>query len=150
MSGQSDTDPQGLTFTPTLAQNEFQMSGVCEAMNAVNCAVVPDPSERTIGRMGRFGRCNDGLSAAIAGSFQFLIPPVKIFAMVVGDTRRLVTSLPLISRWYMNDVPPATSGMYAYGRCRASATSLVVTVPVASRYAEVNGISDAAKSIWFW
>jgi hypothetical protein len=28
-----------------------------------------------------------------------------------------------MSRWYMNDVPPATSGMYAYGRCAASATS---------------------------
>ncbi len=50
----------------------------------------------------------------------------------------------------MNDVPPATSGMYAYGRWRASATSLVVTVPDTSRYAPVNGISDAAKSTWSW
>ena len=33
----------------------------------------------------------------------------------------------------MNDVPPATSGMYAYGRCAANATSLVITDPVASR-----------------
>ena len=61
-----------------------------------------------------------------------------------------MTSWPLMFRWYMNDVPPATSGMYAYGRCAASATSLVMTEPVASRYAGVNGISDAAKSIWFW
>ena len=119
-------------------------------MNAVNCAVVPEPSERTIGRIGRFGSWSCGLSAAIAGSFQFVMTPVKILAIVVGESRRFVTRWPLMSRWYMNDVPPATSGMYAYGRCAASATSLVMTEPVASRYAGVNGISDAAKSIWFW
>ena len=82
-------------------------------MNAVNCAVVPDPSDRTTGRIGRSGRCSCGLSAARAGSFQFVITPVKTFVRFVGDNCRFVTRVPAMSRWYMNDVPPATSGMYA-------------------------------------
>jgi hypothetical protein len=80
MSGHSDTDGHGLTLSPTFLQNAFQMSGVWLAMNAVNCAVVPEPSERTTGRIGRFGRWSCGLSAAMLGSFQFLITPVKILA----------------------------------------------------------------------
>ena len=117
MSGHNDTGGHGLAVTPTRAQNAFQMSAVWLAMNAVNCAVVPEPSERTMGRIGRFGSCSCLLSATMLGSFQFLMPPVKILAIVVGVSRRLVTCCPLMSRWYMNDVPPATSGMYAYGRC---------------------------------
>src|SRR5690242_13770807 len=113
MSGHSDTEGHGLRFNPTFAQNAFHMSGVSAAMYALNCAVVPEPSERTIGRMGRLGSCNDRFSAAIAGSFQFVMPPVKIFATSVAVRRKFVTSWPLIVRWYMNDVPPATSGMYA-------------------------------------
>ena len=44
----------------------------------------------------------------------------------------------------MNDVPPATIGRYTYGRCAASATSLLVS-PSAVRYAGWNGISDIAN-----
>ena len=47
----------------------------------------------------------------------------------------------------MKDVPPATIGRYAYGRWAASLISSVTTVPVASRYPLVNGISDTAKSV---
>src|SRR5712692_3772334 len=108
MSGQSDTEGQGFWWKPTCAQNWFHSADVWLAMNAVNCAVVPDPSDRTTGRIGRLGSCNCGLSAARAGSFQFVITPVKTFVRFVGDSRRLVTRLPLIERWYMNVVPPAT------------------------------------------
>jgi hypothetical protein len=46
----------------------------------------------------------------------------------------------------MKAVPPATIGRYAYGRLAANAISFVVVVPLASRFASWNGISDTAKS----
>ena len=65
-------------------------------MKAVNCAVVPEPSDRTTGRIGRFGSWSCGLSLAMLGSSQFVITPVKIFVSSSGVSRRLVTSWPLI------------------------------------------------------
>ena len=82
----------------------------------MNCAVVPDPSERTTGTIRRAGRARLGLSRAMAGSFQVVIAPVKILAVFSPDSRRLVTSLPAIFRLYMNEVPPATTGRYAKPR----------------------------------
>ena len=90
MSGHSETCGHGLTLRPTRRQNALQSVGVWLAMNAVNCAVVPDPSERTTTRIGMLGMCALGLSAAIAGSFQFVTTPVKIFASVSGDSWRFV------------------------------------------------------------
>jgi hypothetical protein len=83
------------------------------AMNAVNCALVPEPSERITGTILMGGSTRPPLSAVIAGSFHNVMTPVKIFANVGGDSRRFVTRLPFTSRWYMNDVPPATIGRYA-------------------------------------
>ena len=54
-----------------------------------------------------------GLSACIAGSFHVVMTPVKILLTFSPDRRRFVTRLPLIFRLYMNDVPPAVTGMYA-------------------------------------
>ena len=74
---------------------------------------MPDPSERTTGVMAREGRALPPLSAAIFGSDQFLILPVKIWAIVSGDNCRLVMRFPVASsRLYMSAVPPATIGKY--------------------------------------
>jgi hypothetical protein len=67
------------------------MAGVWSAMNAVNCADVPDPSERITGLMASDGKVFPGLSAAMSGWFQFVISAVKIFAAVVGDSWRSLT-----------------------------------------------------------
>ena len=79
----------------------------------MNCAVDPDPSDRTTGKTCRAGITSPGLSAWIAGSFHCVITPVKIFATFSPESRRLVTGLPPIFRLYANAVPPATTGMYA-------------------------------------
>ena len=77
--------------SPALWQNSLHTPGVLAAMNAVNCADVPEPSERMTGLMGRLGNDRPLLSLLIWGSFQFLILPVKIFATVSGDSRRSST-----------------------------------------------------------
>ena len=86
-------------------------SPCCFDIHSVNCADEPEPSDRTTGTIPLSGIASPGLSAWIAGSFQFVMPPVKIFAIVSPDSRRLVTRLPPMFRWYMNAVPPATIGM---------------------------------------
>ncbi len=80
----------------------------------MNWAVVPEPSDRTTGTILRAGSDRPGLSALIAGSLQLVITFVKILATVSPERRRFVTRRPPISRLYMNAVPPATIGMYAY------------------------------------
>src|ERR1700683_3723668 len=90
--------------------------------------------------MGSFGSWSPGLSAAMAGLFQFVMAPVKILAMFWPDRRRFVTRWPAIVRLYMNTVPPAVMGMYAYvpgvGVSGADPSSGFVW----------NGMSEAAKS----
>src|ERR1700722_10543812 len=54
-------------------------------------AVVPEESERTARVIAVLGRLTPELSAAIAGSFQVLIWPWKIFARVVGSSLRPLT-----------------------------------------------------------
>jgi len=39
---------------------------------------------------------------------------VKILVTTSPDSLRLVTAFPPMVRWYINAVPPATIGMYAY------------------------------------
>ena len=95
----------------TSVQKLFQRVGNCFDIQRVNWAVDPEPSERTTGTIALFGMASPGLSAAIWGSFQLVIFPVKIFVIVSPPSRRLLTLLPPIFRLYMNDVPPATIGM---------------------------------------
>ncbi len=73
----------------------------------------PEPSERTTGTIVLAGSESPGLSAAIAGSFQLVMAPVKIFVTLSPDSRRFVTRWPAMVRLYMNTVPPAVTGMYA-------------------------------------
>src|ERR1700727_1125987 len=54
-------------------------------------AVVPEESERTSSVIAELGRLTPGLSAVIAGSFQVLIWPSKIFARVGASSLRPVT-----------------------------------------------------------
>ena len=104
--------PQGVG-RPAFAQYGSQDVAYRLLSQVVNCAVVPEPSERTTGTMARAGRVRPGLSAAMAGSFQRVRVPVKMRATFSPDSRRFVTRRPPILRLYMNDVPPATMGMYA-------------------------------------
>src|SRR5215469_14778031 len=55
-------------------------------------AVVPEESERTARAIGVLGRFTPELSALIAGSFQVLILPWKIFAIVGISSIRLPTT----------------------------------------------------------
>ena len=96
---------------PDAAQYASQM-GLCLAIiHNVNCAVAPEPSERTTGTIARAGIVRPGLSATIAGSFHCLMMPVKIFETFSPDSRKFVTRWPLMTRLYMNAVPPAVTGM---------------------------------------
>src|SRR5262249_16635044 len=131
-SGYSEVAGHGFRPIPTRRQKAFHSVGVWLAKNAVSWAVVPEPSDRMTGVIFIAGRATPGLSATIAGSFHCVIAAVKIFAIVGGANRRPVKRLPLMSRWYISEVPPATIGRYTHGRCCASAISFVDTVPVAS------------------
>ena len=69
------------------------MCGNCLSSQAVNCAVVPEPSERTTGMIVRVGSLRPLLSFVIAGSFQLVILLVKILAIVSPDSRRFLDQL---------------------------------------------------------
>ena len=74
------------------------MFGYSWSIQVVNCAVVPEPSERTTGVIGSDGNLRPLLSLVIAGSFQLVIWLVKILASVSPESRRLRTSsLPILS-----------------------------------------------------
>src|SRR5262249_40942430 len=62
--------------------------GLCEDSHEVNTNVVPESSERWTTEIGVFGSCTPWLSAAIAGSFQVVISPRKIFAAVSPSSLR--------------------------------------------------------------
>src|SRR5215469_4316605 len=59
--------------------------------NREKFCVVPDESERTAIVIGWLGSETPGLSALMAGSFQFVILPEKMPAMVCGDSCNLLT-----------------------------------------------------------
>src|SRR6478672_4560779 len=112
-AGYSDVLGQGFRLMPTFWQKAVHTAGDFAAMYAVNCAVVPEPSERITGRTARCGSGRPGLVTVTAGSSQNLMTPVKILATASPLRFSDVTRFPLMSRWYMNEVPPATIGMYA-------------------------------------
>ena len=89
----------------------FHRLEYCFDIQRVNWALVPEPSERTMGVMALSGIARAGLSAVMALSFQRVIWPRKIFVITSPESRRFVTRLPPILRLYMNEVPPATIGM---------------------------------------
>src|SRR5579863_10623391 len=77
--------------------------------NREKFAVVPEESDRTARVIGVLGRLTPELSALIAGSFQVLIWPEKIFAMVTGSSFRLLTP----DRLYAIVIGPMMTGKYS-------------------------------------
>src|SRR6266516_1509554 len=69
----------------------LQALGAASIRNSVKFAVVPEESDRTARVIGVLGRLTPELSALMAGSFQVLILPEKMPAMVAGDSFRLLT-----------------------------------------------------------
>src|SRR3954463_14333792 len=70
--------------------------GDASSRNDVNSFVVPDSSERWTTVMGLSGRGTPGLRFPIAGSFQFLILPRKMSAIVgPSSLRPFLTALRL-------------------------------------------------------
>src|SRR6476661_7038925 len=67
----------------------FQLSGVAAIRYLVKLSVVPDSSERWYGWILRSGSFAPGLSLAIAASFQLVILPSKILAIVAASSVRL-------------------------------------------------------------
>src|SRR5674476_459223 len=61
----------------------------------VKLSVVPDSSERKKTLMASAGRVTPGLIAAIAGSFQVVMAPLKILAVTAGVRISLATPLTL-------------------------------------------------------
>src|SRR5262245_13935673 len=136
-TGYADVCVHGLR--PTLLQYARQYEPSVASIHWVNCAVAPEPSDRTTGTIWIAGRLRPGLSRLIAGSFHLLRTPVNILAMFVPDRRRFVTRLVPMLRLYMNVVPPAVSGMYANPRVVGGGSK---KLPSCTPY----GMSDAAKS----
>src|SRR4029077_19590741 len=65
--------------------------GTASLRNRVKFCVVPEESERTATVIGVLGRLTPELVALIAGSFQVLILPEKMPAIVVASSFRLLT-----------------------------------------------------------
>ena len=73
--------------------------GYCLSIHSVNCAVAPEPSERTTGLIVSDGSAWPPFSLVISGSAQLVILLVKILVIVSPDSRRLVTRWPATVRW---------------------------------------------------
>ncbi len=76
-----------------------QIDGYRLSIQSVNCAVAPEPSERTTGLMFSEGSAWPPFSLVIVGSDQLVILFVKIFATVSPDSRRFVTRWPPTVMW---------------------------------------------------
>src|SRR5215831_15794172 len=86
----------------------FHTLGSAVCRNREKFAVVPDESARTTVVIGVLGRLTPGLSAVIAGLFQVVMLPWKMFAMTVGSSFRLLTPC----RLYDIVMGPMTTGKY--------------------------------------
>src|SRR5215470_9874913 len=87
----------------------FQVLAAASVRNREKFAVVPEESERTARAIGVLGRLTPGLSALIAGSFQVLMWPWKMFAMVGMSSFRLLTPDTL----YDTVIGPSMTGKYS-------------------------------------
>src|SRR5262245_48140715 len=86
----------------------FQVVGAAATRYLVKLLVVPEPSERCATVMFVLGRLTPGLSAAMAGSFHFLMSVEKILASVSGLSWSLLTP----GRLYETVIGAATVGTY--------------------------------------
>src|SRR5205085_4948321 len=81
---------------------------VASTRNSVKFWVVPEESDLTARVIAVLGRLTPELSALIFGSFQVLILPEKMPAMVAGDSFRLLTP----DRLYAIVIGPMMTGKY--------------------------------------
>src|SRR5450631_3592585 len=84
--------PLPVHFLPGAA---VQSVGAAAARYLVKFSVVPDSSERKKTLMAVAGRVTPGLMAAIAGSFQVVMTPLKILAVTAGVKISLSTPVTL-------------------------------------------------------
>src|SRR5438270_7348716 len=87
----------------------FHTLGTASSRNSEKFCVVPEESERTAMLIEVLGRLTPGLSALMAGSFQLVILPWKMFAIVVGSSFRLLTP----DRLYAIVIGPIRTGKYS-------------------------------------
>src|SRR3954447_6182367 len=140
----SDTPADFSRPSPTVPAH-FLAGSVCQAEGAAPAryfskfSVVPDSSERKNTLMAVLGSLTPELTLAIAGSFQVLILPRKMFATTSGVS----TSLSTPGTLYATAIGPAAIGRFHAGlpwqRFAAAATS-----PLSAFSAE----SEPAKSTW--
>src|SRR5581483_8037701 len=92
--------------------------------------VVPELSERCATVMAVDGSLTPGLSAAMSAAFHVLIVPMKILAIVAGESCRLSTPV----RWNETVIGAATVGKYRNGPLylATSAAATVASVPAKS------------------
>src|SRR5665647_1945128 len=84
--------PLPVHFLPEAA-GQSAAAAACRYL--VKLSVVPDSSERKKTLMASDGRVTPGLIAAIAGSFQVVMTPLKILAVTAGVRISLSTPLTL-------------------------------------------------------
>src|SRR6185436_14501190 len=104
--------PSAGVATPQALANGFQIEPTDSWRYLVNWADVPDPSDLTTTRMGRFGSCAlPSCRKRLSDHVEIL--PVKINAMFAADSFRSRICSPLaVFRLYITEVPPATMGRY--------------------------------------
>src|SRR5215472_7818255 len=90
------------------SEPSFQTCGADSPRNLVKFWVVPEESDRRTIVIDVPGSLIPGLSAAIAGSFHFVIVPWKIPAMTGPDSCSLLT----VGRLYAMAIGPSTTGKY--------------------------------------
>src|SRR6476620_27324 len=138
-----DTPSLPCAATPPGAVHDFEESRVQAPPEAalrylVKLSVVPESSARCTAWMARDGSVAPGLIAAIAGSFQFAIDPLKMPASTWGVRIRLSTPVML----YANAIGPVTIGRFRAGLL---AHLVLCAVAVCSAF---SAESDPAKSTW--
>ena len=98
-------------MSPWHWQNGRHSDGYWLSIHVVNCAVVPDPSDRTTGMILVSGSLNPLLSAVISGSSQLVILPVKIFDDRLPRQPKAAVQLTADLEVVHERRPPATTGM---------------------------------------
>src|SRR5215469_8411425 len=113
------------------SEPSFQTCGADSTRNLVKFCVVPEESDRRTITICVPGSLIPGFSAAIAGSFHFVMVPWKIPAMTGPDS----CSLPTVGRLYAMAIGPITTGKYR----------TVLPLKPASSEAGIGAVSDPAK-----
>src|SRR5665648_666600 len=127
-----------------LPEGAVQSLGAAALRYLVKLSVVPDWSERKKTLMAWSGSLTPGLMAAIAGSFQVVMTPLKILAVTAGV--RISLSTPL--RLYPTAMGPVTMGRFQAGEAHALSASACSILVDPAFGLSASAESDPAKSTW--